>query len=220
MDIQYDAANRRTLLTLPNAVSTEYQYDLASRLTALIYRNALGPVGDLTSEYDAAGHRIATGGSFARTLLPDAVTTSTYDAANRRLGFGPTAMTFDDNGNLLTRSDPSGTLTYTWDARNRVLAMSGPSVNATFVYDGPGRRAQKTVNNKTTTVRCDRVDAIRESGLGGDTSDLRALRIDDVLVYAETVSQLSGFADCVRMQIGTVTGRMARCPRSVPSTAS
>jgi YD repeat-containing protein len=33
--IDYDAVNRRTLLTLPNGVSTEYQYHLASRLTAI-----------------------------------------------------------------------------------------------------------------------------------------------------------------------------------------
>ncbi|RPI08192.1 MAG: RHS repeat protein [Zetaproteobacteria bacterium] len=45
--IDYDAANRRTLLTLPNGVSTEYQYDAASRLVVLIYRNTLGPLGDL-----------------------------------------------------------------------------------------------------------------------------------------------------------------------------
>lgn len=139
--IDYDAANRRTWLTLPNGVSTEYQYDGASRLTAMIYRNTLGPIGDLQYSYDAAANRIATGGSFARTLVPEAVGTSSYDAGNRQLAFGSNTQTFDDNGNLLTRTDPSGTLTYTWDARNRLTALSGPSLTASFAYDGLGRRA-------------------------------------------------------------------------------
>jgi len=108
----------------------------------------------------------------------------------------------------LTQTDPSGTLTSTRDARNRLAALSGRGLSAGFAYDGLGRRVLKTVNSKTTTVRYDRVDAIRESGLGGDTCYLRALRIDEVLVYAEAVSRLSGFADCVRMQIRTATGRM------------
>jgi YD repeat-containing protein len=45
--IDDDAADRRTLLTHPNGVSTEYQYDAASRLVVLIYRNTLGPFGGL-----------------------------------------------------------------------------------------------------------------------------------------------------------------------------
>ena len=67
-----------------------------------MYRNALGQLGDLQYTYDATGNRVAAGGSFARTLLPDAVATATYDAANRQLAFGAQIMTFDDNGNIFT----------------------------------------------------------------------------------------------------------------------
>jgi uncharacterized protein RhaS with RHS repeats len=34
-----------------------------------------------------------------------------YDAANRQLAFAASTMAFDDNGNLLTQTDPSGTIT-------------------------------------------------------------------------------------------------------------
>jgi YD repeat-containing protein len=95
--MQYDATNRRTLLTLPNGVSTEYQYDLASRVTGLIFRNTLGPLGDLQYSYDAAGNCIGVGGSFARTLVPDAVGTNSHDAGNRRLSFAAQTLTYDDN---------------------------------------------------------------------------------------------------------------------------
>jgi hypothetical protein len=94
--IRYAAPNRRTLLPLPNGVSREYQYDLASRLPALRYHKPLGPRGDRTSQSDAAGTRVAPGGSFARPLVPEAVA-STRQASRSavrllhplRRGLGP-----------------------------------------------------------------------------------------------------------------------------------
>ena len=197
VDLQYDVANRRTLLTLPNGVSTEYQYDLASRLTALIYRNGLSTVGDLQYSYDAAGNRSSVGGSFARMLVPDAVSTSTYDAGNRQLAFGAQALTYDDNGNRLTQTDPSGTITYTWDARNRLAALSGPGLSASFAYDGLGRRAQKTINGTTTAFRYDGLDAIQETGAGGDTSYLRTLSIDDAVVRTDAAGTVHYLGDAL-----------------------
>jgi RHS repeat-associated protein len=205
VDLQYDAANRRTLLTLPNGVSTEYQYDEASRLVALIYRNALGPLGDLTYGYDAGGNRIATGGSFARTLVPEAVTTATYDAGNRQLAFGSNTQTFDDNGNLLTRTDGSGTTTYTWDARNRLTGLTGSSLAASFAYDGLGRRAQKTVNSVLTQFRYDGLDAVGESTGGSDVHYLRTSSIDEALVRTDNVDSAHYVADALGSSVALAT---------------
>ncbi|HKB24391.1 MAG TPA: hypothetical protein VKG64_04980, partial [Methylomirabilota bacterium] len=105
--LQYDDAGRRTLLTLPNGLNTEYQYDVASPLTALIYRNDAGDLGSLTYGYDAAGNRFRVAGSFARTLLPNAVASAVYDAANRQRVFGDAQMTSDANGNLTALTDPT-----------------------------------------------------------------------------------------------------------------
>jgi RHS repeat-associated protein len=178
-------------------VSTEYQYDLASRMTALIYRNALGPLGDLQYGYDAAGNRTSVGGSFARTLLPDGVATSTYDGGNRQLAFGPQTMTFDDNGNLLTQTDPSGTLTYTWDARNRRTGLSGSAVAASFGYDAFGRRAQKTLDGGTTAFLYDGLDIVKETDGAGDASYLRTLGIDEALVRTDAVDSVHFLADAL-----------------------
>jgi RHS repeat-associated protein len=179
VEFEYDTAGRRRRLTLPNQVSTEYQYDAASRLTALMYRNALGPLGELTYEYDAAGNRIAVGGSFARTLLPEPVATATYDAANRQLTFGDRAMTFDANGNLLT--DP--TASHTWDARNRLTALTG-ATTATFTYDALGRRTERTVNAAAVQYLYDGVDIVAELQATATVPYLRGLSIDEPLVRA------------------------------------
>jgi YD repeat-containing protein len=130
---------RRISLTLPNGISIAYAYDDGSRLLGLTYTGTAGLLGDLTYTYDATGNRVGTGGSFARTLVPAAVLTSSYDAGNRQLAFGGTTQTFDDNGNLLTQTEASGTTTYTWNARNRLAALTGPTTSASFAYEALGR---------------------------------------------------------------------------------
>jgi YD repeat-containing protein len=129
----------------------QYGYDNASRLTSITYKqNGTTVLGDLTYEYDQNGNRVKTGGSFARTVIPQAVGTTAYDAANQQTTFADKTLTYDNNGNLQTITDSSGTTTYTWNARNQLTGISGPSVNATFVYDGLGRREKKTINGNPT----------------------------------------------------------------------
>ena len=178
--IQYDDVGRRTGLTLPNGVSTEYQYDVASRLTALIYRNAVGLLGDLSYQYAPAGNRTRVGGSFARTLLPAAVASATYDAANRQLTFGDQTMAFDPNGNLTTLTEPGGTTTFTWDARDRLVGVEQPGTLANFAY-AFGRRLAKTVNGATTEFLYDGLDIAQQVTAEGPTSYLRSLAIDETL---------------------------------------
>jgi hypothetical protein len=148
---------RRTRLTLPNQVSTEYQYDAASRLAALIYQNAVGQLGDLTYQYDATGNRTGIGGSYARTGFPTAIASASYDAANRQLTFGGQTLTYDANGNLAS----DGATTYTWDARNRLATLTGPTT-ASFQYDPLGRRARKMINGSPTDVTYDGLNPIQE----------------------------------------------------------
>ena len=192
--IDHDTLGRRTLLTLPNGVSTEYQYDNASRLTALIYRNALGLLGDLTYQYDAAGNRIRVGGSFARTLLPDAVPSATYDAANRQLTFGGQTLTYDLNGNLTS----DGTSTYTWDARRRLIALSGPGTSASFQYDALGRRTRKIVNGTTTDSLYDRANPVQElSGASLVANVLTGLKIDEYLARTDSAGTRALLTDAL-----------------------
>jgi RHS repeat-associated protein len=145
--IAYDDIGRRTSLTLPNNVVTEYGYDLASHLTSVTYRHNGNVIGDLSYEYDAAGNVTRTGGSFARSVLPQPVSPATYNAANQQLTFGSQTLTYDLNGNLTS----DGNNSYTWDSRNRLTQVNGPGVSASFGYGAGGSRTNSTINGNTTS---------------------------------------------------------------------
>jgi YD repeat-containing protein len=186
---EYDDANRRARLTLPNGVKTEYAYDAASRLTGLTYKLGGATLGNLAYTYDPASQRTQLGGSWARTLLPAAVASATYDAANQQTAFNGQAQTFDLNGNLTG----DGTNTYTWDVRNQLASISGP-VPASFVYDPVGRRRQrKTINGTATDFVYDGLNPVKE------------------VVGATTVNLLTGLA---RKAMGPRS--RAKVPRPIP----
>ena len=181
VQFQYDAAGRRTQLVLPNQVSTDYGYDAASRLTALVYRNASGPLGDVSYQYDAAGNRTAVSGSLARTLLPDPVAAAGYDAANRQLSFGDKVMTYDANGNVGSIGEPSGTTTLAWDMRDRLVGVTTPSTSAGWTYDPAGRRVRSRVNQNELAHLYDGHDIVQTHSPEGTTTFLRTLAIDETL---------------------------------------
>ena len=95
VELTYDAANRRSTLTLPNGIVVSYSYDADSQVTALSYTGSAGSLGNLTYTYDAAGRRAGVGGSWARTGLAPALAAATYDAANQLVTWTgrPSAMT-------------------------------------------------------------------------------------------------------------------------------
>jgi RHS repeat-associated protein len=168
--IGYDAAGRPTRLTLPGEVVVEFSYDAASQLTRITYKRTEGMFGDLTYQYDPAGNRIKTDGSFARTAVPEAIASFAYDAANRLLQRGTIGLTYDDNGNLTS----DGVRTYTWDARNRLASISGPGIAASFGYDAFGRRIRTTINGTTSAFLYDALNTVQEIAGGTPVANLLA----------------------------------------------
>jgi YD repeat-containing protein len=141
--IAYDDADRRTTLSLPNTNSIVYAYNAASELTSLTYKQGGTTIGDLTYTYDAAGNRIKTGGSFARSGLPPALTTVSYNANNQQTAFGTNTLTYDLNGNLATVTDAGVTTTYTWNREinspGSASPASPPALPMTASVDEPVR---------------------------------------------------------------------------------
>ena len=186
-------SNRTTSLTLPNNITVEYAYDVASRVTSITYKqNGTTVIGDLTYEYDKAGNRTKIGGSWARTGMPEPITTTSYDANNRQLTFGDKTLAYDDNGNLRSITDSSGTTLYQWNARNQLVGISGPTVNASFVYDGIGRREAKTINGSLTEFLYDGLNPVHESsGATVLANILPSLGIDEFLTRTDVVAGIT-----------------------------
>jgi RHS repeat-associated protein len=103
----------------------------------------------LTYTYDAASNRSTYGSNFAQ---PQAVA-NTFDSDNRITASGGTSYAYDDNGNLTSSTDSTGTTTYAWDARNRLASISAPGgQNTTFLYDFLAGVIQQSDTGPTLTL--------------------------------------------------------------------
>jgi RHS repeat-associated protein len=115
---QYDAFNRLSKITDPNAGITQFGYDANDNLISVT-----DPRG-LTTGYSYNGF-----GDLSSQVSPDT---------------GTTANTYDSGGNLKTATDArSATATYSYDALNRVNQVAYADQTINFTYDaganGKGR---------------------------------------------------------------------------------
>jgi RHS repeat-associated protein len=172
-------------------LSTNYAYDDAGRLTGIDHQNPAGTIDTLTYGYDPNGNRISLTGAGAQPQRAE-VTDTLYDEANEALQFDAADMAYDENGNLLLRTDACGTTTYEWDARDRLVGITGykpdcQPLTASFAYDPLGRRVEKTVNGVTAMYLYDGLDIIMEMDGNGvpAASYIRTLNIDEPLARVE-----------------------------------
>jgi RHS repeat-associated protein len=189
----YDAANRRTSLTLPNGIVVEYGYDDASRLTAITYKNGGTTLGNITYGYDFAGRRTKVGGSFARTSLPVGFNPASHDDANRLTQKEGSTLTYDESGNLTG----DGVNTYSWDARNQLSGVSG-GVTASFLYDAFGRRVGKTVNGLTTNYLYDGPNIVQELSGVSPLANILTGGTDEVFMRTDGQGTRSFLTDGLR----------------------
>jgi RHS repeat-associated protein len=79
-------------------------------------------------------------------MVSSAGTTNySYDAADELLTASSTIFTYDGNGNQLTKTTGSATLSYSWDALNRLVSVVGITANTQYKYDGDGNRVFQQV---------------------------------------------------------------------------
>ena len=157
--LAYDAADRRSGLTYPNGVTTEYDYDGASRLTDLLTRDPQGTVLDgYAYSYDAVGNRTEM-----RSLRDSAVHDYTYDSVDRltRWQRGPDrfeAYTYDRVGNRTELDDERGSVTYSYDDANRLLQQvrtltdGGSTTTTDYGWDPNGNLLTKQVEDGSLTT--------------------------------------------------------------------
>jgi YD repeat-containing protein len=107
-----------------------YQYDWLDRLVA-----ANGEYGTISYSYDPVGNRISTN-----------ELTYSYNTANELISMSDgSAFTYDENGNMLTRTKGTDTWSYTYNAQDMLTeAEKNQQVLAQYGYNGDGRRVKKT----------------------------------------------------------------------------
>jgi RHS repeat-associated protein len=180
----YDFASRITQITESNIsvtnYVTNYNYDGTNQL---IGADKSGTVSDEGYSYDANGNRLNAG----------YITGSN----NRLLSDGMYNYTYDDEGNLKTRteiSNPNNVRTFAWDYRNRLTdvtdTVNGVTQQTTYTYDALNHRIAKTVGSQTTRFVYDRGNVYLEFSGSSSTPSTRYFygpMVDQILAQ-ESVS--------------------------------
>ena len=155
----YDKVGNRTSMdvlrpSLSLTSNLTYVYDDLDRLVQAT--NPLPSFPDQTFDYDPVGNR----------LLDDTQTNNAmFNNANRLLENDDFTFTYDDNGNLVTKTAKVGgaLTTYTYNAEDEMtrIDLPGGSV-AEYTYDALGRRIEKDVDGVITRYVYDGEDILFE----------------------------------------------------------
>src|SRR5439155_20247840 len=162
----WDDVNRASTLTFPSGIRATYSYDEGKQLSSVSYSLGANTLGALAYTYDASGNRTSVDGSWARTILPQALTSATYDAANRTASWGGQVFSYDRNGNL----GSDGLTSYLWNARDQLTTLTGGAA-ATFQYDAFARRRSRATGT-TTSFLYDGLNVVQELSGGTPTANL------------------------------------------------
>ena len=194
-----NAVGVRTSMT--SSGTTDYTYDALYRLTEVEYPNS-----DTTEYgYNAVGNRTSL------TVNGGTAVTNTYNAANELTASRSDSFSYDENGNLVSRTVSSVTTDYTWDALNRLVELEDGTTVATYDYNGDGIRVAKTVNNSTTdftwdqtrlgTVIADDDEYVHGIGLIGQISSGG----DPTYVHPDSLGSVRLLTDDMASVVGTET---------------
>lgn len=115
---------------------TNYTYDSLQRLTGVTENNT--PLH--TYKYDPVGNRVFS------TKNPS----HTYDANNQLLAVGDTRYTYDNNGNTIRHTDPTGITDFEYNLENRLARVIKDGKEIQYYYDPFGRRLFKEIDGKKT----------------------------------------------------------------------
>lgn len=139
---QYNTANDITQISEPS-VTHGYAYDAVDRLTSATQTGQSGE----TYAYDAVGNR--TSSHLSQTY--------TYQPFNKVIATAAATYAYDNNGNLVSKTDAAGRWSYAWDAENRLVRVVKPGTLPlpfriiTYKYDALGRRVNRQMKRGGTT---------------------------------------------------------------------
>jgi RHS repeat-associated protein len=206
-----DALGRiESLVETVEGVTTtkSYLYDAAGRLKRAIESGVV--VGDYT--YDQNGNRTQVTSDLGVTV------NGTHDAQDRLLTYGGNTYAYTANGELSSRTTPTGTTTYTYDVLGNLTTVTledGTSIE--YVIDGQNRRVGKKVGGTLVQgfLHKDRLNPVAElDGAGNVVARFVYGTKQNVPDYMEkggvTYRILSDHLGSVRLVVDAATGTVAQ----------
>lgn len=183
-----------------------YTYDLAGRLLTA-NKNAT-PIGYV---YDANSNRTSYAGPLGN------VSSTTYDAQDRLVQYGATSNTYNNHGDLVTRTQGASSTQYTYDELGnltRVVLPGGTQID--YVIDGMNRRIGKKVNGTLTKrwLYDGRLRIVAElDGAGALVSRFvyaNKVNVPEYVVQGATTYRLvADYLGSPRLMINSATGAIA-----------
>jgi len=152
----YNAAGQITQ-NLDQSGTHVYGYDAPDRLTSATYTGTPAE----SYAYDAVGNRTSSHRS----------ATYNYQPFNRLTSTSTATYLYNNNGNMISKSDASGTTQFAWDFENRLVQVVTPSAgSASYKYDALGRRIQRTPSSGiSTNFVYDGQDVVKDINSDGST---------------------------------------------------
>jgi RHS repeat-associated protein len=115
-----------------------YGYDTVDRLISATYTGTPNE----TYAYDSVGNRTMSHKS----------ATYGYQPFNQLISTSMATYIYNNNGNMISKSDAGGTTQFAWDFENRLTQVVTPaSGGVTYKYDALGRRIQRTPSTGIST---------------------------------------------------------------------
>jgi RHS repeat-associated protein len=115
-----------------------YGYDTLDRLTSATYTGTPAE----SYAYDVVGNRTSSQRSASYT----------YQPFNRLMSTTTASYLYNNNGNMITKSDSTGTTQFAWDFEDRLTQVVTPSSGSvSYKYDALGRRIQSAPSTGVST---------------------------------------------------------------------
>ncbi len=168
---EQDKLGNPTTATENNGDVTDYTYDDLYRLTRETKEDSgQQTLYDYSYTYDAVGNRTKK-----RDEVAPSDTNYTYNNMNQMTAAGNITYTYDNAGNMASKTVNQQTTTYTWDFRNKMLNVDFPTGDDPVMrYDGDGTRVKKVLGG-TITKFLYGVGAVafETDGLGNEAAEYR-----------------------------------------------
>jgi RHS repeat-associated protein len=134
-----------------------FGYDAIDRLTSATYTGTPNE----SYAYDGVGNRTSSHKSAIYGYQPN----------NRLVNTASASYIYNNNGNLISKTEGTSTTQYVWDFENRLTqVVTQSSGSVTYKYDALGRRIQRTPSTGVSTnFIYDRQDVVKDINSDGTT---------------------------------------------------